>query len=87
MVRAAPGGEHADLYRGFPNSYGTLGYALSLTIELEPVQPYVHLRHFRFVQPEECMDAIGRDRRGRAATAVTGPTSSTARRSAWTSCT
>jgi FAD/FMN-containing dehydrogenase len=54
-----PGGEHADLFRGFPNSYGTLGYALSLTIELEPVQPYVHLRHFRFATPEACMAAVG----------------------------
>jgi FAD/FMN-containing dehydrogenase len=62
VVTAAPGGpgaRHADLFRGFPNSYGTLGYALSLTIELEPVQPYVHLRHFRFASPEACMEAVG----------------------------
>ena len=61
VVTAAqgPGGEHAELFRGFPNSYGTLGYALSLTIELEPVQPYVHLRHFRFATPEACMAAVG----------------------------
>jgi FAD/FMN-containing dehydrogenase len=59
VVTATPGNEHAALYRGFPNSYGTLGYALSLTIELEPVQPYVHLRHFRFASPEACMEAIG----------------------------
>ncbi len=58
VVTAAPGGEHDALYRGFPNSYGTLGYALSLTIELEPVLPYVHLRHFRFGSPEDCMAAI-----------------------------
>jgi FAD/FMN-containing dehydrogenase len=58
VVRAAPGGEHDALYHGFPNSYGTLGYALSLTIELEPVQPYVHLRHFQFQTPEDCMDAV-----------------------------
>jgi FAD/FMN-containing dehydrogenase len=58
VVTAAPGGEHDALYHGFPNSYGTLGYALSLTIELEPVQPYVHLRHFRFTSPEDCMAAI-----------------------------
>ena len=51
VVTATPDGEHADLYHGFPNSYGTLGYALSLTIELEPVKPYVHLRHFRFTDP------------------------------------
>jgi len=48
VVTAAPGNEHSDLFAGFPNSYGTLGYALSLTIELEPVRPYVHLRHFPF---------------------------------------
>ncbi len=44
VITATPGGEHDALYRGFPNSYGTLGYALSLTIELEPVRPFVHLR-------------------------------------------
>jgi FAD/FMN-containing dehydrogenase len=59
VVTATPDGEHAELYRGFPNSYGTLGYALSLTIELEPVAPFVHLRHFKFTSPEACMDAVG----------------------------
>jgi FAD/FMN-containing dehydrogenase len=58
VVRATDDNEHADLFRGFPNSYGTLGYSLSLTIELEPVRPYVHLRHFPFGTAEACMDAI-----------------------------
>src|ERR1700755_138878 len=58
VVRATPDNEHAGLFRGFPNSLGTLGYALSLTIELEAVPPYVHLRHFRFTAPEDCMEAI-----------------------------
>jgi FAD/FMN-containing dehydrogenase len=58
VVTAAPGTEHEDLYRGFPNSYGTLGYALALVIELEPVHPYVQLRHFRFGSLDECMDAV-----------------------------
>ena len=40
--------EHADLFFGFPNSYGTLGYALRLVIELEPVHPYVALTHERY---------------------------------------
>jgi FAD/FMN-containing dehydrogenase len=39
--------ENADLFHGFPNSYGTLGYALRLRIELEPTRPYVHLQHVR----------------------------------------
>jgi FAD/FMN-containing dehydrogenase len=58
VLTAASGNEHDALFRGFPNSYGTLGYALSLTIELERATPYVHLRHFRFNRPEDCMDAI-----------------------------
>jgi len=60
VVTASKDNEHAALYRGFPNSYGTLGYTLSLTIELEPVRPYVHLRHFRFTDPGECFEAISR---------------------------
>ena len=39
IVTARPEGEHADLFHGFPNSYGTLGYATRLRIELEPVEP------------------------------------------------
>ena len=58
VVRATDDNEHADLFRGFPNSYGTLGYSLSLTIELEPVQPFVHIRHFPFGRAEACMDAV-----------------------------
>ena len=59
VLRATPDNEHADLFRGFPNSYGTLGYALSLTIDLEPVRPFVHLRHFAFGSAGACMEAIG----------------------------
>ncbi len=59
VVTAAPEGEHARLFRGFPNSYGTLGYALSLTIELEPVKPYVHLRHRPLRSVADCMRAVG----------------------------
>jgi FAD/FMN-containing dehydrogenase len=58
VIRATEDNEYSDLYFGFPNSYGTLGYALSLTIELEPVRPYVHLRHFPFRTPEACMEAV-----------------------------
>ncbi len=58
VLTATAGNEHSDLFAGFPNSYGTLGYALSLTIELEPVRPYVHLRHFPFREPGACMTAI-----------------------------
>ncbi|MEO6201041.1 MAG: FAD-binding oxidoreductase [Cryobacterium sp.] len=47
VVTASPT-KHADLYRAFPNSYGTLGYAVRLRIQLEPVLPFVELRHLRF---------------------------------------
>ena len=48
IVTATPDNEHRDLFYGFPNSYGTLGYALRLQIELQPVKPFVELRHVRF---------------------------------------
>ena len=40
--------EHSDLFRAFPNSYGTLGYSVRIKIELEPVKPFVAIRHLRF---------------------------------------
>ena len=58
VVTATPEGEHADLYRGFANSYGTLGYALRLVIDLQPVAPYVRLRHHRYPDARSCTDAI-----------------------------
>jgi FAD/FMN-containing dehydrogenase len=58
VLIATADNEHSDLFSGFPNSYGTLGYSLALTIELEPVKPYVHLGHFPFTAPEACLGAI-----------------------------
>jgi FAD/FMN-containing dehydrogenase len=52
VVLARPDNEHSDLFHGFPNSYGTLGYALRVRIALEPVRPYVRLRHIRHTSPE-----------------------------------
>jgi FAD/FMN-containing dehydrogenase len=66
IVVARPDGEHEDLFRTFPNSYGSLGYALSLTIELEPVHPFVALQHVRFGSLTEAQDAIGEIMRSRA---------------------
>jgi len=50
--------ENPDLFFGFPNSYGTLGYALRLTIRLIPAQPYVRLTHTRFSDPERYFAAV-----------------------------
>ena len=52
--------EHSDLFYGFPNSYGTLGYALRLRIELEPVQQFVHLRHLRCGSITEAAEVFAR---------------------------
>ena len=40
--------ENADLFYGFPNSYGTLGYALRLKVKLVPAKQYVRLTHRKF---------------------------------------
>ena len=60
IVTATPSNEHAALFHGFPNSYGTLGYALRLLIELEPVQPHVALRHVAFADVEAMFTACER---------------------------
>jgi FAD/FMN-containing dehydrogenase len=65
IVTATPDGPDAALYRAFPNSYGSLGYAIRLRIELEPVQRYVALHHVRFHDFDSAMAAvaaISRDR-------------------------
>ncbi|HET7303041.1 MAG TPA: FAD-binding oxidoreductase [Segeticoccus sp.] len=59
VVVATPEGEHAELFRAFPNSYGSLGYATRLLIDLEPVHPYVHLRHVRFDDLDALVDTMG----------------------------
>ncbi len=66
VLTASPDGPYADLFAAFPNSYGSLGYALRLRIELEPVHPYVALRHVGFSDLDEltgAVTAICRDRR------------------------
>ncbi|WP_342665957.1 FAD-binding oxidoreductase [Nocardioides aequoreus] len=58
VVTATPDNEHADLFRTFPNSYGSLGYATRLRIELEPVAPRVRLRHVPFGDTDALQGAI-----------------------------
>ncbi|GGK61040.1 FAD-binding oxidoreductase [Nocardia camponoti] len=60
VITATPDNEHADLFKGFPNSYGTLGYTVRLKIELEPVKPFVALRHLRFHSLRELETALDR---------------------------
>ena len=58
VVTAAPGGPQADLYYGFANSYGSLGYATRLRVRLEPVKPYVALRHLGFHDVADLQSAL-----------------------------
>src|SRR5271157_3722013 len=50
--------QNSDLFYGFPNSYGTLGYVLRLKVKLIPVKKYVKLRHTKFTEPEKCFAQI-----------------------------
>jgi FAD/FMN-containing dehydrogenase len=52
--------EHADLFFGFPNSYGTLGYALRVVSRTVPVKPFVHVEHRPFTDPAEYFAAVER---------------------------
>lgn len=58
VVTATPLNEHADLFATFPNSYGSLGYATRLRIQLEKVPPYVALRHVRLEDTFALQEAI-----------------------------
>ena len=51
IVTCKPDNEHRDLFYGFPNSYGTLGYALKVTARTVPVKPYVRIEHVRHTDP------------------------------------
>jgi FAD/FMN-containing dehydrogenase len=51
LVPCTPDNAHRDLFRGFANSYGTLGYALRVRLRAQPVKRYVEARHERFAEP------------------------------------
>jgi FAD/FMN-containing dehydrogenase len=51
---------HRDLFHGFPNVYGTLGYALKVTAKTIPVRRYVRVDHLRFDAFEACLAEVAR---------------------------
>ncbi|HET7475628.1 MAG TPA: FAD-binding oxidoreductase [Dermatophilaceae bacterium] len=59
VVTATADNEHADLFRAFPNSYGSLGYATRVRIELERVHQFVRLRHVRFHDLARLVATVG----------------------------
>ena len=81
IVTCTVDNEHRDLFLGFANSYGTLGYALAVTMRTLPVQPYVRAR-----PRAPCARRRGASRRLPGIARLVTPTSSTAwfsRRTTW----
>jgi FAD/FMN-containing dehydrogenase len=58
IVNCRPDNKHSDLFYGFPNSYGTLGYALKVTARTVPVKPYVRLEHVRHTSAEKFFSEV-----------------------------
>ena len=59
-IVACSASRNPDLFFGFPNSYGTLGYVLRLTIRLVPASPFVYLTHTRFAAPDSFFAHLAR---------------------------
>ncbi|MES2787207.1 MAG: FAD-binding oxidoreductase [Pseudomonadota bacterium] len=66
VVVCSPDNEHRDLFFGFPNSYGTLGYALRLKIATIPVLPFVHVRYHRLDNRTDFIDTLAQHCAGSA---------------------
>ena len=60
VVVATKANEYSDLFFGFPNSYGTLGYVLKLKVKLLPIKPFVKLTHHRYSDWEKYFSEIAR---------------------------
>jgi FAD/FMN-containing dehydrogenase len=60
VVTATPENEHRDLFYGFPNSYGTLGYALKVTSRTLRVKPFVAVERKRYSDPAACVADVAR---------------------------
>jgi FAD/FMN-containing dehydrogenase len=52
--------EHSDLFHGFANSYGTLGYALRARLRTRPVKPYVRVLHVRERNADAFFESLAR---------------------------
>lgn len=50
--------QRPELFFGFPNSFGSLGYATRLRVGLVPVAPWVRLEHKHFDDAQRFFDAI-----------------------------
>jgi len=60
VVHCTADNEHAELFHGFPNAYGTLGYALAVRLRTQPTRPFVHVQHHHYSDPRAFFDAMAR---------------------------
>ncbi|MDZ7784200.1 MAG: FAD-binding oxidoreductase [Halioglobus sp.] len=58
IVTCTPDNQHADLFFGLPNSYGTLGYVLKLRARTVSAKPYVQLEHRRHHDPVDLFNDL-----------------------------
>lgn len=58
IVTCRPDNEHSDLFFAFPNSYGTLGYALRVEMQLVAAKPRLRLSHQHFYKPEVLFERL-----------------------------
>ena len=58
IVTCTPENDHRDLFFGFPNSYGTLGYAIKVTARTVPVKPYVRIEHVHHTDPKRYFEDL-----------------------------
>jgi len=66
IVLCRPDNEHSDLFFGFPNSYGTLGYALRLRQRTIRVKSCVRVEHQRFASARAYFAALAEQCAGTA---------------------
>ena len=72
VVSCTPHNAHADLFFGFPNSYGTLGYALRVKAKTIPVKRYVRLSHAPFTDPDAYFSELEKHLRAGVADFIDG---------------
>lgn len=58
VITASPDNAHAELFFGFPCSYGSLGYVLRARVKLLKVEPYMALTHQHFDNAGEAFKAL-----------------------------
>jgi len=66
VVHCTPDNAHRDLFFGFPNSYGTLGYALRLRLRTLPVKPFVRVEHLPYDAPGHFFSDLAANGQGNA---------------------